>query len=181
MIVRAIHFIHWIRRFPLSMATIVYGVGVGVWFLVTPAGALNNRQSILTGGFYVGLTKSGPSITRQPLVYTAPGLLYAYGPDEPALGRGEQAAQLRMTGGGVLSSLWVKVITQSVPTSGSLVATVRINGADTALTCQVFGTGQCQSGAATVAVPNGARMAVAVAHDFVNEDRIALTYSMLLD
>jgi hypothetical protein len=179
MIARIIGLIHWLRLHPISMATIVYGLGVGVWFLVTPADALNNRQGLLIGaGIISPASKAGAA---PALRFTAPSLSDTYDPDFPRRGLGETAAQIRMTGGGVLSNFWLKILTTNVPASGSLVATVRINGADTALTCQVFGTAQCNSGPATVNVPNGARLSVAFASDFPDSGAMAFTYSMLLD
>ena len=68
--------------------------------------------------------------------FTGPGWTTTTAPDYPDTGEGEAATQIRMAAG-TLKNLRVHVQTQNVPSGGSLIATVRINGADTALTCTV--------------------------------------------
>jgi hypothetical protein len=86
-----------------------------------------------------------------------------------------------MTGGGVLSKLWVRVTTATVPTSGNLTVMVRVNGADTALNCTVLGTGQCRTGSTSVNLPGGARLAIRIANTFPDSGNVAYSYTMLLD
>ena len=165
--------IHGLRQIPLSAAVMALGLSLAVWSLVTPpAGALSNAQQLLSGG---------TSTVGGSTVWGAPGMQNSFGNDFPAAGKGEQATQIRMTGGGVLRSLWVRVVTETVPSSGSLTMMVRINGADTALTCTLAGAGQCQSGAAIVNVPNGARLAVRQVNNFVGAGFLTFNYTMILD
>jgi hypothetical protein len=166
--------IHRLGHLPLGAAVLAVGVGVAAWFLAAPpAGALNNRQQILYGGNTVS-----PVDTH----FTSPGFGNGkLGPDFPATGLGEQSLQLRMSGGGVLSLLWVRLTTATTPSSGSFTVTVRINGADTALTCTLFSSGQCQTGATTVNIPNGARLSLSVSNNFVGSGNMSYTYTMLLD
>jgi hypothetical protein len=162
-----------LRYVSFGAAVMALGVALAVWSLAPPpAGALNNRQQILTGG---------GSQTQGGLSWTAPGFSNVFGNDFPSAGAGETAAQLRMSGGGVLSLLWVRVNTATVPTSGNLTVMVRVNGADTTLTCTVLASGQCQSGAASVTIPNGARLAVRIANTFPDSGNVAYSYTMLLD
>jgi hypothetical protein len=59
---------------------------------------------------------------------------------------------------------------------------VRINGADTALTCSIMaGAGQCRTGATSVSVPNGALLTVRLDNGFVGAGNFSYTYTMLLD
>jgi hypothetical protein len=154
-----------------AAALLLFALGLS---LLAPrsAEALNNRQQLLLGG---------NSTTQNSTRYTSPGFGNQFTADFPSTGLGEAAASARMVGGGVLSSLWVRIYTQTVPSSGSFTVTVRINGAPTTLTCTLFGTGQCQSGAASVNIANGARLAVEVTNDFVNSGNVTYAYSLLLD
>ena len=154
-------------------AAAALSLALGFLFLAPqPAGALNNRQQLLLGG---------NSTTQSSTRYTSPGFGNQFTADFPSTGLGEQAASARMVGGGVLSNFWVRIYTTNVPTSGSFTVTVRINGVATALTCTLFGTGQCQSGAATVNIANGARLAIEATNDFPDSGNITYSYSLLLD
>jgi hypothetical protein len=166
--------VYRLRHIPFSAAVMVLGLGLALWsFAAPPAGALNNRQQILSGGSSLNST-----ITT---AWGAPGLQNAVTDDWPAAGLGERSTQIRMSGGGVLSLLWVRITTQNVPSSGSLTVTVRVNDADTTLTCTVLASGQCQTGAASVTIPNGARLAVRLDNAFVGAGNFSYTYTMLLD
>jgi hypothetical protein len=163
----------WLRYIPFKTPAVIAGLGLAVWLLAAPqAGALSNRQQILIGGGSFGGVSP---------IYTSPGLANLYGQDFPSTGKGETAAQARMSGGGVLSVLFVRLQTQNVPSSGSLTVTVRVNGADTAMTCTVGGSGQCAYTASTVTINNGDRLAIQVTNDFTGAGNLAFNYSLLFD
>ena len=164
--------LQWLRNIPFKTPIMMAGMGLAVWFLAAPpAEALNNRQQLLLGGGNWGGVSP---------VFSAPGMPIV-GNDFPSAGMGETGVQVRMSGGGVLSVLFVRLRTQNVPSSGSLTVMVRINGADTAMTCQVFGSGQCAFTASTVTINNGDRLALRITNDFVGAGSLIVSYSMLLD
>ena len=151
--------------FRLATAAVVIAVLAG------PAAALDDGQQILAGG----TSGSGAGVR-----YGAPGLANTYNLDFPDTGLGEVAAQIRMTEG-KLSKFRVSVATQGNATSGSVTVTVRLNEADTVLTCTV-GTdgGDCGSGAKSVNVVNGDRLAVEV-DSTLDQGFFAYSYTMLYD
>jgi hypothetical protein len=153
-------------------AMLVAGIGFGAWLLAaTPAGALNDNEQLLSG--------SGTSIGGATLWSSPGGTQY---PDNfPAPGKGESAAQLRMSAG-VLSALRVKLTTQTTPSSGTLSVRVRINGANTALTCTVTAGGNCNSpNGTTVAVAANDKLAVRISNNFPGGNDIAYTYTLQFD
>jgi len=157
-------------RLTTLIATLGVVLGV-VPVALTPADALNRERQILSGGF-----NQGPSAT---LLYTAPGWTTALDANYPNTGDGENAAQLRMPAG-TLSRLRVRVRTQNAPTSGTLTVMVRINGANSTVTCSVSGTGNCNSPNA-VAVPNNGRFAIQVNSTLADEGNWTLTYTLEFD
>lgn len=58
--------------------------------------------------------------------------------------------------------------------------TVRISGADTALTCTVFGTSNCNSNA-EVAVRRNDRLAIQIITTLVDEGNFTPSYTLLYD
>ena len=120
---------------------------------------------------------SGGGVMADPgVAFTSPGLLL-YDANIPVPGAGEKAVQLRMPPG-TLSRLRVRVITGNVPSSGSLSVTVRINGADSVLTCSVAGTGNC-SNAGSVTLPTAnKRLSIRIANGLVAAGNTAFTYTV---
>ena len=88
-------------------------------------------------------------------------------PSGPGTGFGESFAQTPFPAG-TLSKLRVRLITQNVPTSGSLTAMVRVNGADSTLTCTLTETGVCTSGNKTKAVNNNGLVALQITSDLAD-------------
>lgn len=150
------------------------GMALGIFLAVqSPATALNGEKQLLSGGF-----NQGANVTT---IYTSPGFSTALGIDNPSAGDGENAVQLRLHKG-TLSFLKVRVRTGNVPTSGSMTVTVRINGADTVLTCTVTGTGNCGTGKnKKVAVKTNDRLAIKIDSDLADEGNMTLTYTLLYD
>jgi hypothetical protein len=81
---------------------------------------------------------------------------------------------------GSLSRLRVNVVTQNVPSSGFLRVMLRINGANTTLTCIVTGTGVCNRNPA-VAVPNNAMVTFRASNNFVGSGFVAWSATMEFD
>jgi len=147
------------------VAALVAGPGVRA------AAALEDGQQLLTGG------NSGSGASTR---FTAPGLGNLYGVDFPGTGLGEAAAQIRMTAG-VVSKLRVSIVTEGTQDSGTVTAMVRLNGANTELTCSVgIAGGDCGSGGKSFAVLNGDQMAVRIVSTY-NEGAWTFTYSLLYD
>ena len=132
------------------------------------AGVLGSGGQVLTGGFNQGAAFANG--------FTGPGWTTTLAPDYPDTGEGEAAIQIRLPAG-TLSNLRVHVQTQNVPSSGSLIVMVRINGADTALTCSVTTTGDCTS-TASVAIKDNDRLALEITNSFPDEGNWTLTYSI---
>ena len=163
----------WIRTSPRRGGRLLAAAALAAAMLVVaaPARALDDAQQLLVGG------NSGSASSVR---YTAPGLANIYGADFPGTGLGEQAAQIRMTAGTV-GKLRVNVVTQGTATSGGVTITVRVNEADTILTCAV-GTagGECGSGGKAIAVANGDRLAVKVAST-LDQGVWAFTFTLIYD
>jgi hypothetical protein len=128
-------------------------------------------RQILSGGF-----NQGASLAT---VYHAPGWVTALQPTYPSASDGENAIQIRLPEG-TLSRLSIRVRTATAATGGSYVVTVRINGADTALTCTVTGQADCTTAAnVTVPVNDGDRLALEITSTLANEGNNTVNYSML--
>jgi hypothetical protein len=164
--------LRWLHNIPFKASATLAGLGLAAWILAAqPAGALNNALQVLIGGGSFG----GASP-----VFTSPGLANLCGADFPSAGAGETAAQIRMPPG-TLSQLYVRLQTQNVPSSGSLTVTVRLNGVSTAMSCQLFGSGQCKFTGSTVSVNRAAKLAIQITNDFVGAGNIAFNYSILFN
>jgi len=160
----------WFQSVSRNAARTAFAIGLGAWLVAaTPAEALNDGTQLLSGG---------QSTTANSTRFTAPGVGGHYSADF-AGGRGEEAAQIRMPAG-VLRNLKVHVMTESIPASGSLRVRVRIDGANTVLTCQVAGTGDCAKNKA-VNVPAGGRLAISSSNTFVGAGAIAYSFTLLFD
>jgi hypothetical protein len=121
--------------------------------MARPATALDDGEQLLIGG-----TSGSGSGVR----YGAPGLANTYNDDFPATGLGEMAAQVRMAGG-TLRKFRASIVTSGDETSGTVAVMVRVNEADTLLTCSVgIGGGDCGSGGKTIAIAPGDKLAVRV-------------------
>jgi hypothetical protein len=157
----------------LSIASAaMFGVGLGAWlFAAPPARALIDTAHVLSGGSTLGEFQ-----TR----FTAPGLAAVYDPDIPAPGLGEGAAQIVMPAG-TLSRLRVKMQTAAFPTIGSFTAMVRVNGADTALTCSLNAPGTCSTGGKVKGLNNNALLAVRVSNTFTDSGAITFSYTLQFD
>lgn len=149
---------------------------IGLWIPAAlapiPAFALGDTMQLLSGGGTFADPGTG---------FTSPGLVYVYGPNDFGTNKGERAAQLVMPAG-ILSALRVRVLTQQNPSSGALTVTVRLNGADTPLTCSTVGTATCHTPpGASANVSNNARLSVKIANTFVGAGNLSFTYSFLFD
>ena len=122
---------------------------------------------------------AGTSQVEGGLSYAGPGMSNVFGADFPNTGLGEQAASVRMPAGS-LSRLRVNVVTQNTPSSGFLRVMLRINGANTTLTCIVTGTGICNRNQ-TVAVPNNALVTFRISNNFVGSGLLTWTATMEFD
>ena len=151
-------------------AILVAGSVFGAWLLAAPpAGALSDTQQILSGG--KGLSEG---VTQ----WTSPGYATTVGTDFPGPGLGESAVQLRMSAG-VLSALRVRLTLQNPPTSGTFTLTVRVNGVDTPLTCQLANTGECNA-VANVTIANNAKLAIRVTNDILGTGgSMGFSYTLL--
>ena len=143
-------------------ATLMIGQG--------PAAALDDARQVLT---------AGGSLTQGATLFTAPGLYTAYTADFPNTGQGESAASIRMPAGS-MTALRVHVVTTNAPSSGSFRARLRINGADTALTCQTMGTGSCTS-QQVVTIHTNDLLAIMVSNTFVGSGTMGWTATMEFD
>jgi len=149
-----------------------FTVCLSAWLLAAPpAGALVDTAHVVSGG-----STLGRGLTR----FTAPGLATIYQADFLGAGLGESAAQILMPAG-TLSKLRVKILTEAAPSSGSFTAMVRVNGADTVLTCQLSATGQCSSGNKSKALSNNALVAVRVSNNFPDSGAVAFSYTLQFD
>ena len=147
------------------------GIGFGSWLLAaSPAGALIDSRQVLAGGNRIG---DGATF------YTSPGFADQFSVNFPGTGLGEVAVQLRMPAG-VLSTLKVKLTTPFTPSSGAFILMVRKNGANTALTCQLTGSGTC-NGTANVTFAANDRLSVRVSNNFVGPGTSAYSYTLLFD
>jgi hypothetical protein len=159
------------RHIPLATSATVLMAGLGCWLLATPrAGALVDTAHVLSGGGTIGAQT----------LFTSPGNSTAIGIDFPAAGLGEIGAQVLMPAG-TLSKLRVKITTETAPSSGALTVMVRVNGADTVLTCQLAATGQCSSGNKVKGLANNSPLAIRVANNLVDSGQVAYTYSLQFD
>jgi hypothetical protein len=122
---------------------------------------------------------AGTSQVEGGLSYAGPGMSNVFGADFPNTGLGEQAASIRMPAGS-LSRLRVNVVTQNTPSSGFLRVMLRINGANTTLTCIVTGTGICNRNPA-VAVPNNAMVTFRASNNFVGSGLVTWSATMEFD
>ena len=103
-----------------------------------------------------------PTIQNATLFSSVP---FALTPNFPAAGLGEKSVQMRMPAG-TASKLRVTLTSAAPPTGGQLTVTVRVNGVNTPLTCQLSGPGDCDSGAATAALADDDRLAVMISNNF---------------
>jgi hypothetical protein len=157
-------------KWTARLTALLLGIALGPW-PVTGANALEDTTQLLTGG-----NSGSAGGTR----FTAPGLGNTYNADFPGTGLGESAAQIRMTAG-VLSKLRVKVVTEGTQDSGTVTVMVRLNGADTELTCSVgIAGGECGAGGKSITILNGDLLAIRVASTY-NEGFWAYTYTLLYD
>ena len=58
---------------------------------------------------------------------------------------------------------------------------VRVNGADTPLTCSLAGTGECNAGSKVKGLNNNSLLAVRASNNFVGSGVLSWNYTMLLD
>jgi len=155
----------------LGAGMLAIATGFGALLLAaTPAGALGDTQQLLAGG-----NSMGEGATQ----YTSPGFANQFGIDFPGTGLGEKAVQLRMPAG-VLSTLRVKLTTQTTPVSGVFSVMVRKNGADTVLTCQLMATGACTA-LVNVTIANNDRLAVRISNSFTGSGVMGYSYTLLFD
>jgi hypothetical protein len=151
-------------------AAALAGAGLGAWlFAGPPARALENNSQIISGGVGIGggtvfVTPSGPGNSA----------------DFPSAGIGESVAQAPFPAG-TLSKLRVKLFTQNVPTGGSLSVMVRVNGADTTLTCSLTASGVCTSGNKTKSVNNNGLVALRLTSDLTDAAHTQVSYTLQFD
>jgi hypothetical protein len=138
------------------------GMGLGAWlFAAPPVRALEDTAQIIAG--------SGSAGTGT--IFAAPsGSQYV----------AEAPASVPFPSG-TLSKLRVNLTTQNVPTGGSVSVTVRVNGADTNVTCSLAASGICTSGNKAKALNNNALVALRVTSDLADAGTQNFTYSFQLD
>ncbi|MEJ8570253.1 hypothetical protein [Microbaculum marinum] len=163
-----------VSRLAVRSTAAALGFGLALTLVAAaPAAALDNGTQVLTGGF-----NQGPNVDT---IFTSPGMTTALPPDYPSTGQGETAVQVRMPAGD-LSNLRVHVVTQTIPVSGNLRVNLRINGANTVLTCKVTGTGDCATKKSkVVSIGKGDLLAIRIRSTLVDEGNFTLTYSFEFD
>jgi hypothetical protein len=144
------------------------GIGLALCMLAAPPAA---AAQLLIGG---------SSTTENSTRFSAPGLGNQYTADFPGTGLGEEAAQVR-TIVGTLSKFRVRVRTATNPSAGSFTVTVRVNGADTQLTCTLNGPGDCSAGNKVKALTNSSLLSVSASNDFADAGSITYSYSMMFE
>lgn len=93
----------------------------------------------------------------------------------------EPATQIRMPKG-KLTGLKVSMGTENVPDAGVFSVTVRINGADTALSCSLTAAGFCNSPSmAKVSLAANDRLTVRVLANLNGASTVVYTYSLLFN
>lgn len=152
-----------------SIGTIL-GAVAAVTIATSPAAALDDARQLLSAG-----TSQGEGSTQ----FSAPGMSNVYGADFPNTGQGENAASIRVPAG-TCRNLRVNVQAASAPMSGSFRARLRVNGADTPLTCTTTGTGTCNS-AQSVAVATNDKVTIKVSNTFVGSGNLAWTATLEFD
>jgi hypothetical protein len=148
------------------------GAAIALW-TATPARTLGDAQQILTGGVFA---------TAAATIFTGPGVPFAQLASDLG-GRGENAASVRVPAG-TASGLRVRATSESSPSGGNLVVTVRKNGADTALTCTAPSTtpnAVCADIADTVAFANNDRMSVKIVNSLTGATTTKVTFSLVFD
>ena len=170
---REIHMLSKMLGHVSVVTAALLGVGLGAWLFAAPsARALVDTAHVVGGGGAVGEATTN---------FQSPGLGNIYSNDFPAAGLGESAAQMLMPAG-TLSKVRVKITTTTAPSSGAFTLMVRVNGADTVLTCQIpFGSTQCSTGNKTKGLLTNSPLAVRVTNNFVSSGNIAFTYTMQFD
>jgi hypothetical protein len=143
-------------------AAALAGVSLGAWlFAGPPARALEDTAHIIVGLAGVGggtgfLSPSGGGFNTEAKSQTP----------FPA---------------GTLSKLRVKLTTDNVPTGGSFTLMVRVNGADTNLTCSLTASGICTSGNKAKALNNNGLVGIRIDSDLTDAGGTAVTWSFQLD
>jgi hypothetical protein len=146
-------------------AAALAGVGLGAWlFAGLPARALVDTAHILAGKVEVGgeafVIPSGSAVD---------------------IGLGESFAQVPFPAG-TLSKLRARLMTTNVPAGGSLSVMVRVNGADTNVTCSVAAAGGiCTSGNKAKALNNNALVALRITSDLVAAGNTFVFYTLQFD
>jgi len=156
-----------------SRNSLLMTIGLAAVLSITAAvstQALDNARQLLVAG-----NAQGEAATQ----FAGPGMSNVYGVDFPNTGQGEQAASIRMSAGS-LSNLRVNVVTATVPASGMLRVKLRINGADTAMTCMVTGTGICNRTSA-VSVATNDLVTLMVYNTFVGSGVLSWTATIEYD
>jgi hypothetical protein len=160
-----------LRHVPMGLSATVLMAGLGCWLLAAPlARALDDTSQVLTGGHLMAAGQ---------IVLTSPGFTQAQAESDFS-NQGEAFVQMLMPAG-TLTRLRVKVTTETAPSSGSFKLMVRINGADTNMTCNVTGPGMCTTGTKVKTIPNNARLAIKTTSDFVDAGTIGYTYTIQFD
>ena len=160
-----------LRHVLLGPAGKVLGVGLSVWLLAAPpAAALEDTALVLMGG---------QATTGGQTRFLAPGTPFNQTADFPGVGLGEQSVQLRLPKG-QLRDLRVNLTTETVPTGGSFTLMVRVNGANTLLTCSVAATGDCNS-TKKVNLAAGSRVAIRTVNTLTDAGNTIFTYTLIYD
>ena len=111
-------------------------------------------------------------------VFAIPGGSQSFQSNTPAAGLGEIAAQVRMPAGEI-SQLRISVVTDVPATGGAADFILRQNGADTPLTCQTNGAGDCDSGAASLTIGDDDRICVKASRSLTGVGNSYFTFSFM--
>jgi hypothetical protein len=162
--------IHWLERGQLGSGLGLIGFALSL-FAANPAAALDDTSMLFTGSYnYGGAVQT---------FYMPLGTGQGYGENYPSTGLGEQSAQLRMPAG-TLSGLRVNVVTQNVPSGGTLEVIVRKNGNDTSVKCTVnAGGSSCGSGKRSVAIGGNNLVAIKVIHGLIDSGITIVNYTLV--
>jgi hypothetical protein len=143
-------------------ASALGGVALGAWlFAAPPVRALEDTAHIIMGG--TGIANGSSFVS--PL----------------GNGYGNEAKAQTPFSAGTLSKLRVKLTTDNVPTAGAVTVVVRVNGADTNVTCSLTASGICTSGNKAKALNNNALVSMRITNDLTDAGGTVVTWSFQLD
>lgn len=111
-------------------------------------------------------------------VFACPGGSQSFQPNTPGAGLGETAAQVRFPAG-TITGMRISAITNVPATGGNVEFVLRVNGTDTPLTCQLSGSGDCDTASASLTVSDDDRVCVKATNNLAGVGLSYFTFSFL--